>query len=776
MALLPKITELLSKRGITGDEVARFLHPRMSDLPDPLALRGMTEARDRVRAAIDNGESVLIFGDYDADGVCAAAILYLYLQSEGADVNVFIPDRSDGYGLSEETVERAAEEFSPDLFITVDCGVSCAGEVAYILDLGIDVIVTDHHEPPEALPDCIVVNPKVKGQDVYCHFCGAGVAFLLAAALGGIQEASRYIDIVAAATVADMVPLTDCNRVLVTEGLKRMNAAPRPAFKALMAAAGAAFPLSAVDLAFKLAPRLNSAGRMGRAGRAFDLLTAGGPDTVESLARELEGENEKRKAVSETVFQNALAGLKKSGEPRFSPYILAEARAGDKGLAGIVAARLAGLFGRPAFLICEGGEGVYRGASRSAGGVNMHALLTYASDCLEEFGGHAQAAGFTVRAEKLPAFRDKAAEYLRQNPADPVAGRREYDLDIEAGEITEAFVRQLSGLEPFGTGNPVPRFRLAVGKTAAREIKKGAPHVQLCAENGPRLTGFNCLPLADLYVSDTRKDLFLELSLSEYKGSQEISALIRGTDAPRLGADLDNDKTLCRYVDQYAYGSAGHFSLSEPVTESPSKVLNSFDALVEKFKETAAKNPCGIVVLASSYASYERFLKAAGESAKNFIHEYIHCFTQGNENRIVLAPAFDFEAAFYHTVFFLDPPFDVRAAARLAAEGCAVYAPAAGQSNPLLARLAAKLDLSRENMGRYYRIFIADGGAPADPYAHFTLRVGKFADIDPLNFYAARAVFQELGLLSVSDNKLVVEKAVKTDLSNSGLYKKLASL
>ncbi|MDR1092576.1 MAG: DHH family phosphoesterase, partial [Clostridiales bacterium] len=191
------------------------MHPRLSDLPDPLLLRGMAEARDRVRAAIDNGESILIFGDYDADGICASAILYLYLQSVGAEVNVFIPDRADGYGLSEETVERAAEEFAPDLFITVDCGISCAAEIEYILDLGIDAIVTDHHEPPDVLPDCIVVDPKIKGQDVYCHFCGAGVAFLLAAALGGLKNALQYIDVAAAATVADMVPLTGCNRVLV---------------------------------------------------------------------------------------------------------------------------------------------------------------------------------------------------------------------------------------------------------------------------------------------------------------------------------------------------------------------------------------------------------------------------------------------------------------------------------------------------------------------------------------------------------------------------------
>ncbi|MDR1093201.1 MAG: DHH family phosphoesterase, partial [Clostridiales bacterium] len=621
------------------------------------------------------------------------------------------------------------------------------------------------------------------------------------------------------------------------------------AFKALLSAAGpAAFPLSATGLAFKLAPRLNSAGRMGRAGRAFDLLTADDPETVESLARELEGENEKRKTVSETVFQRALEGLKGSGEPRFAPFILAEADAGDKGLAGIVAARLAGLFGRPAFLICSDSEGGYRGASRSAGGVNMHALLTYAADCLDEFGGHTQAAGFTVRADRLPAFRGKIAAYLGQNPADPRAGKREYDLDIETGEITEAFIRQLNELEPFGTGNPVPRFRLSVGKAAAKEIKKGAPHVQVCVGGGPRLTGFNCLPLADLYVSDTRKDLFLELSLSEYKGAQEISALIRGTDTPRLGADLDNDKALCQYLYQYIYGKDnaqcnGHFSLSEPVTESPSKenspakkeisvgeqsgritchserseesqpiqgairnaqikeksetvdgglctvhfetkLLNSqcsilnlpFSAIVEKFIEKAARNPYGTVVLASSYASYERFLKAAGAAADSLVHDYIHCFTQGNDNRIILAPAFDFEPAFYHTVLFLDPPFDPGAAARLAAAGCAVYAPVPEPDNPILARLAAKLDLSRENMGRYYRIFVADGGAPADPYAHFAMHSGQFDGFGPVNFYAARAVFQELGLLSAANGKIVVEKAVKTELANSGLYRKLAGL
>jgi len=809
MKLLPKVAELLEKRGIAGGGIHGFLNPDLSELPDPLSLRGMKEAAARIKSAAENNESILIFGDYDADGVCSSAILFLYLKSLGAKVNAFIPDRGDGYGLSVETIERAAEEFSPDLFITCDCGVSCAAEAAYVLDLGIDIIVTDHHEPPENLPECTVVNPKISGQNAYCHFSGAGVAFLLVAALGGMAEACKYIDIAAVATVADMVPLTGCNRVVAALGLKEINANPRPAFKALLSAAEAAFPVTSSDLTFKLAPRLNSAGRMGRAGRAFDLLAAESAEDIEALTRELEEANELRKTVSETLYGKAIDELKKNGSPRFSPFISFIGGAEDKGVSGIVAARLANRFSRPAIVMCANGDGTLRGAARGAEGVNLYALLSSASEFLIEFGGHTQAAGFTVREENLPAFYQRIAGYLKNNGQRRPAPK--YDVDIGPKDITAEFVRQLAHLEPFGTGNPTPRFRLTVNKTTAQLLKKGTPHVMVCPDGGTRLTGFNSAPLLDLYNSAAQKELIVELSISEFRGAEEISAIIRGTDCARLGADLDGEKSLCRYIEQYTAHSAQrtahsggqnkkdnhpvrsasappeegnapafapHSALGAPRSYNTSQfsILNSqFDKLVDLFKQRAADSRWGTIVLSSRYESYIKFLDAAGDAADGLLHEYSYCINPGNPNRIVLAPAFDFEPSFYHTVIFLDPPFAVELADNLSAAGCAVYISADGGGS-IREKLSAALDLSRESMGKYYRVFISTPAAPADVYEHYALASEKFAGLGLVNFFAARAVFAELGLISFTDGKLVVEKNVKTELSNSFLYRKLLQI
>ena len=270
--LTENIVRILYGRGVdTAEKIVRFMRPSMKNFLDPFLMQGMREAVDLITEARNQRKVVAVFGDYDADGVCASAIMYHTLRAFGIEAHVYIPERSDGYGLSMEAVDRIFEDCNPELFITVDCGISCAKEAQYIYELGCDVIVTDHHELPEELPDCILVNPKLKDDYPYDNLCGAGVAFKLACALLG-ERAYEYLDFATLATVADSVPLLGENRDIVTEGLKMFNRSMRPCFAELI---GKTYDqITAQTLAFTLAPRINAAGRMGDARAAFQLFTS----------------------------------------------------------------------------------------------------------------------------------------------------------------------------------------------------------------------------------------------------------------------------------------------------------------------------------------------------------------------------------------------------------------------------------------------------------------------------------------------------------------------
>ena len=269
--LTENVTRILYARGVdTKQKIQKFMNPSAKNFLSPFLMKGMQEAVEMITEARDLGKVVAVFGDYDADGICASAIMYHALKEFGIDAHVYVPERADGYGLSEEVVDKIFEECNPELFITVDCGVSCANETQYIYELGADVIVTDHHELPEVLPDCVLVNPKLDDDYPYDNLCGAGVALKVAYALLG-ERAAKYLDFAALATVADSVPLLGENRDIVAEGLKLFNNNPRPCFATLLNNKNEV--LTAQRLSFIIAPKINAAGRMGDAQSAFRLFS-----------------------------------------------------------------------------------------------------------------------------------------------------------------------------------------------------------------------------------------------------------------------------------------------------------------------------------------------------------------------------------------------------------------------------------------------------------------------------------------------------------------------
>ena len=474
----PTLHALLIQRGISSaEEARRFLNPDPAQLHDPMLLNRMAEAVARIRAAVNGGEPICVYGDYDVDGVSASALLSDYLRSLGAQAEVYLPSRhTEGYGLNEAAIRQIAGRNR--LLVTVDCGVTSVELIELAKSLGLDCIVTDHHQPAAQLPDCPVVNPLLNGYP-FPSLCGAGVAFKLVQALGGIDAAMRYVDIAALATVADVVPLMGENRVIVKLGLDRINRDPRPGIRALIDASGLSEKkISAGNIAFQLAPRLNAGGRIGSARRSYDLLLSPTAADARPIADELEEENRARKDIEQQILADAEKQLEGFDFPAHRALVIA-GKDWNHGVIGLAASRLVEKYHYPTILMAES-DGVLTGSCRSIPGVDIHAALTAVSRHLTRFGGHKQAAGLTLDADSLDDFRKDLDSWLFENiPPACYIPEEEYDMAVHFDELTETFVAGLDALQPTGFGNPAPVLRASPYVYEQRAVGADGAHLKL---------------------------------------------------------------------------------------------------------------------------------------------------------------------------------------------------------------------------------------------------------------------------------------------------------
>jgi single-stranded-DNA-specific exonuclease len=465
----PLVAAVLCARGLDTVEKAKsFLAAGRSLLCDPFLMKDMDRAVARMVQALEGGEQIAVYGDYDVDGITATCLLSDYLRSRGGRVLPYIPDRlEEGYGLNREAIS-GLKQAGVSLIVTVDCGITAVEETAYAASLGIDVIITDHHECKQELPKAVaVVDPH--RQDCPYPFpslAGVGVAFKLVLALGGAAEQEellqRYSDLAAVGTVADVMCLLGENRTIVRLGLRELSHTRRPGFRALLKEAGLADKaLSASVIGYTLAPRINAAGRMGCAGRAAELLLTQDSERAAELARSLCELNRERQAVEGAIYEESIARVDRQPD-RYQACILLADSAWHQGVVGIVASRLAEKYHRPAFMICLQ-DGVGKGSCRSYGGFHLFSALEHCSDLLEGFGGHAMAAGFTVREDKLEALKSRLDAYILQmTGGKELEAALEIDAELEdPGVMTVEEVSALSMLEPYGAGNPRPLFSLS---------------------------------------------------------------------------------------------------------------------------------------------------------------------------------------------------------------------------------------------------------------------------------------------------------------------------
>lgn len=528
----PLLAAVLASRGVTTvSAAASFLEGGVRTLEDPLLLTDMDAAVRRIERARQNGEKVAVYGDYDVDGITSACLLTEYLRGIGIETEIYIPDRmEEGYGLNTGAIERL-RDMGVSLIITVDCGVTAVGETDYAASLGMDMLITDHHECQAELPRAVaVVDPKrPDGRYPSRDLAGVGVAFKLVCALSGDSAAmlERFADLVAVGTVADVMPLTGENRYIVKTGLEKLRAAPRAGLAALMAEAGVTESrLNAMSIGFTLAPRINAAGRLGRVAHAAKLMMEHDPEKARRLAAELCDMNRERQQLEASIWEEAVAML--DGQTPTGPIVLA-GQGWHQGVIGIAASRLAETYSVPAVIISlDGDHG--KGSCRSYGGFNLFDALGACGDLLEGFGGHALAAGLNIRGENVDAFRAKLAECYANYVCPTEEG---LPLDLVIGDrrmLTMKCVESLEALEPCGNENPRPLFALLDAQLLEAAPIGGGKHVRLKIEKFGQ--SFDCVwfshSINELGLSPMeRVDVAFYPQVSEFRGRRNVQLVLQ---------------------------------------------------------------------------------------------------------------------------------------------------------------------------------------------------------------------------------------------------------
>lgn len=527
---------LMNIRGLDDAAHLREFLGEGEPLSDPFLLKDMDKAAARITRAVDNMEKIAVYGDYDADGVTSTAMLYSYLETRGADVIFYIPQREgEGYGMNIGAVEYLKEQ-GVSLIVTVDNGISSVQEVARANELGIDVVVTDHHRPQEILPDAVAVVDAYRPDDTspYKHFSGVGIAFKLLMALedgaGDVEDLlEAYSDLAAIGTIGDIVPLTGENRTLIRAGLERLSQSDRPGVQALLENAGiAGKALTSTNVAFTLVPRINATGRMGAPERAVRLLISGYEEEAEVLSEEICADNEERRRVEAEIAEAAFADIEAKGYMK-DRVVVVDGENWHHGVIGIVASRVTERCGKPCMIISRG-ETEAKGSGRSIEGFSLFEAICACGDLLIKFGGHPMAAGITLKPENIEAFRKRinryAAEHFPQMPTQTVT----LDCKLNPAALSVSMAQSLTRLEPFGNGNPQPVFGLFNMELSNVTPVGGGGHLRLTLEkNGAVITAmrFNTKPEELPYHIGDKIDLAVQLEAREFRGQPSLTVIVR---------------------------------------------------------------------------------------------------------------------------------------------------------------------------------------------------------------------------------------------------------
>lgn len=543
LKLSPLLAQLLINREISDPQQAdRFLNSTLSDLHSPFLMKDMDRAVDRIISAIKNREMLCIYGDYDVDGITATALLKVFFSEIGAQLITYFPHRlKEGRGLNPEALDRISHR-GAKLLITVDCGISDNEPVAYAHRLGIDTIITDHHEVPEDLPPArAILNPRQKDcKFPYKTLAGVGVAFNLVIALRArlreegffrdreAPNLKQYLDLVALGTVADIVPLTDENRIFVKYGLEQLTAGRRLGIRALKEVSGCAFgSIDTVAVGFRLAPRINAAGRLDQADEGLKLMTTNNEEEANAIARKLNEENYQRQQIEENILKEACSLVEADVRLKKGASLVLTSPDWHQGVIGIAASRLTNEYFKPTILIAVK-EGVGKGSARSIPGFNIYQGLKSCHDLLKTYGGHRWAAGLTILEERIDEFRDRFELLVTESLSEEdLVPQLDIDAFISLPKITENLIEELNLLEPFGAGNPEPIFA-ATGLKLIDSWIVGNNHLKLKIREKKKIYSAIGFRMADRHpLPSSTIDLAFIPQFNEWEGVRSVQLKVK---------------------------------------------------------------------------------------------------------------------------------------------------------------------------------------------------------------------------------------------------------
>ncbi|MCD1258250.1 single-stranded-DNA-specific exonuclease RecJ [Paenibacillus athensensis] len=747
----PLVARILALRGISSiDEAERFINGGKEHFHDPFLLDGMQPAVARIREALDEQQLIRVYGDYDADGVSSTSLMVHLLRGLGARFDTYIPHRvREGYGLNREAVERARDA-GVALVITVDTGISAVDEVAYIRELGMDVIVTDHHEPPEKLPEALaVINPKKPGCPYpYKQLAGVGVALKLAhALLGRLPE--ELLELAAIGTVADLMPLTDENRLIVKLGLARMQAYAYAGIRALIAASGIERKeITASHIGFSLAPRINASGRLEDAADAVTLLTTDDELQAERIAYELDELNKERQRIVEDITKEAVEAAEAQRALGLDKAIVVASEGWNVGVIGIVASRLVERFYRPAIVLgIDPATGMAKGSARSIHGFDMYKALTQCEAWLDHYGGHQAAAGMSLNRDDLPAFAAKlnelAAAWLSDEDLVPLL---KADAACSLSEVPISSIEGLERLAPYGMGNPTPRFvftDLTLGEI--RTMGKEKQHLKLALSQAQAETaaaveavGFGKGCLSGLMAPAARLDVLGELSINEWNGVRKPQILLQDLRIP-------------------------HFQLFDwrGATQMELKLAGLTAALAAAPGDGAP--PAVVLFAEADQAGYAKAALPDKESLPLYVLQADGtprpANAEGERHDLAALP----DVVLYSAPGSVEQLRSVVRAARSMARCYAVFAE--------LRPMAAGAMPSRDTFKLVYGTLLKQGGW--DVYDRALMQAfSKRSGLSPAMIEFILQVFEELGFIGRSGSRYQPHDApVKKDLSTSRLYR-----
>ena len=735
-SLSKRFARILVARGISSvAEADEFLHPEKIEVKDPFLTHGIKSAVDRITSANENGETVVVFGDYDADGITATTIAVRSLKEFGIEAIPVIPERENGYGLTPGILEEVLENYCPDLILTVDCGISAASQIEELADLGVDVIVTDHHELPDELPHCVVVNCKIDDGFTFNGLCGAGVAFKLAHALIG-DKADKYIDLAAIATVADSMPLTGENRKIVAEGVKNIDSGKCcKVVKALVKASGVKESVSATTLAYVIAPRINAYGRMGNARLALKAFLSDDDTEIREIVEKLNAFNAERQTKCDELYKSAKEKL-----ARKSPLLKVNVLCDEKwntGLVGIVAAKLVEETQKPTILFTER-DGLLHGSARSVAGLNIYEALKYAQNTTEDFGGHAQAAGVTIKPENIDLFEAALDEYMTKN-----CDIKSLDAVIVADELTTEpfsleFAEELEKIEPCGTGNKKPSFVTCVYDAGASPLKYGSPHLSFSNGliNMLYFGGEADLPLLN---SPIKKMVMFEPNISCYNGQKSVKGYVRAIETVAVGNDYASDTLFSVSLDNVNKKKSDY------------KEINSSQA--EDMIELAKKSIYGTLFIISAPETYERFT-----GLKDFPAYAFSVNGKNNVNSVCFGLKGDIPAGYTRAVY-LDLPLNVVDRG----ENADIFV-----NTEIKGFDASGLTVDRDSLGGVYLAVKRSGKKFVSVRDVCTVLGNGYS---PRQIKFAVKVFKELGFIKNENGKFFAVGGSKRELTDSPTYK-----